>query len=92
MSLSEHDILESSNIFEKYISENKVSKIYAFSPKIYEKFNKILEQINTYPTNSLIYVGNDSFYSTVYFYKSTCGNTYIFLIYKDSIADYFLLQ
>ena len=92
MNTIEHEILESSNVFEKHILENKPSRIYAFSPKIYDRFNEVIEQINTFPSRSLIYIGNDSFLCQVNFYKASCGITYIFLIDQNGIREYYLLN
>lgn len=93
MSLCEHEILEPENIFEKYIRENNnPSDVYAFSPKILGKFNKVYEHIDEYPTNTLIHIGSDGFYCNVNFYKATCGITYIFVTDEKSIREYFLLR
>ena len=89
---TEHEVLESSNIFESYISTNKPEDVYAFSPKIYDRFKEICDKINVFPTKSLIFIGFDSFLCHVSFYKAICGVTYIFLIGQDGIREYYRLE
>ena len=83
--------LEEINIFEQHIINSMPSKIYAFSPKIYNTFNDVSQNINNLPKYSLVYIGNDSFFSAVYFYRCSKNIVHIFLIGINGIQEHYLL-
>jgi hypothetical protein len=79
------DNLDKNNQFESYIINNKPSETYAFSPKIYNFFDEVSKNTDILPTYSLTYIGNDSFFSSVYFYKCSNNIVYIFLVSHNGI-------
>ncbi len=84
--------LEETNDFESYINNTELKNIYCFSPKIYEAFDETKKNINELPKYALVYIGNDSFASCVYFYRCSKNIVYIFLIGMDGIQEHYLLD
>lgn len=84
--------LKNDNMYEKYILNNKPSDIYAFSPRINNVFNEVSRNRNEIPKYSLVYIGENSFLSSVYFYKCSSDIVYIFLTDSNGIDSYYLLK
>lgn len=82
---------DENNEFETYIMNNEPSETYAFSPKIHNFFDKVSKNTNILPIYSLTYIGNDSFFSSVYFYKCSKDIVYIFLVSHNGIQEFYLL-
>lgn len=88
------NILSSDNIFEDYIREQEPSPVYCFRPSIHDTLDNILLEIKdskkVIQNNCLVDLGYDSAYCSVYLYKGTSGNLYLFLV-DFNIREYYLV-
>lgn len=87
----EFTLLNKNNMFENYIETTSPTKLFAFSPKIAKKFEKVSQNINQLQKYTSVYIGNNSHLSAVYFYRCSNDIVYIFLISDDDILEYYLL-